>query len=59
MKRENNWPPQFGFDPGLPADHQGMNDPGLDDECGCTDLSICAYHEANGIDLEEEIIDEE
>lgn len=28
--RENNWPPH-NFDPGLPADHQGIFDPGNDE----------------------------
>lgn len=59
MTKENNWPPA-GFNPDLPADHQGMFDPGNDDPCECTFLTICAYHEQNGIDLDDdEVISED
>jgi hypothetical protein len=34
MANDNSWSPP-GFDPSLPADFQGMNDPGLDAETLC------------------------
>ena len=54
MERENNWPPA-GLDPNLPADHQGMNDPGNDlpDE---DELEEDPDYDVDDIDADDEIL---